>query len=196
MLLKSRTNGSGYGGVALFLNETTIFNFRFHKGVIFEMRAILAMVLLNEEGMIISVQRTFCLVICLLTTFPLLTLVNCINCTIMGWMWYRAGIKYIFGTLFFLGDHFHLKDACVYLLMSQFFALHHILNLGFVVVFLPISIIGIAGFNFVLRTRLSAHTREKCLPECSARLLISGFAGLGAMEGRFCCGHYLNHGDS
>src|SRR6218665_779072 len=79
---------------------------RFHKGVIFEMRAILAMVLLNEEGMIISVQRTFCLVTCLLTTFPLLTLVNCINCTIMGWKWYRAGIKYIFGILFFLGATF------------------------------------------------------------------------------------------
>src|SRR6218665_3383642 len=45
---------------------------RCRKGMIFEMRAILAMLLLNEDGMNISVQRTFCLVTCLLT-FPLLT---------------------------------------------------------------------------------------------------------------------------
>src|SRR6218665_2824076 len=29
MLLESRTNGSGYGGVALFLNEAIIYNFVF-----------------------------------------------------------------------------------------------------------------------------------------------------------------------
>ena len=80
---------------------------RFHKGVIFEMSDILAMLLLNEDGMSISVQRTFCLVTCLLTTFPLLTLVNCIKCTIMRWMWYRVGIEYILGISVFFVDHFH-----------------------------------------------------------------------------------------
>ena len=64
------------------------------------------------------------------------------------------------------------------------------------VTYLSSSIIGIAGFNSVLRTRLSAYSREKSVPECSAGLLISGFPGLVAMEGNFCCGCYLNHGDS